>query len=53
VRLRRASLSNLLHTPDRLVWNEFEDTFRGPVHWDVAGNVIALTRRGATAAFVR
>ncbi len=26
------SLGNLLHTPDRLVWNDFEDTFRGPVH---------------------
>ena len=48
-----ASLSNLLHTPDRLVWNDFEDTFRGPVHWDVAGYVIALRRRGATPAFVR
>jgi hypothetical protein len=48
-----ASLSNLLHTPDRLVWNDFEDTFRGPVHWDVAGYTMGLRRRGATAAFVR
>jgi Phosphotransferase enzyme family len=48
-----ASLSNLLQTPDRLVWNDFEDTFRGPVHWDVAGYVISLRRRGARPAFVR
>ena len=48
-----ASLSNLLHTPDRLVWNDFEDTFRGPVHWDVAGYIMGVRRRGATAAFVR
>jgi hypothetical protein len=48
-----ASLSNLLHTPDRLVWNDFEDTFRGPVHWDVAGYVMSLKTRGATPAFVR
>ena len=48
-----ASLSNLLHTPDRLVWNDFEDTFRGAVHWDVAGYVISLKRRQASPAFVR
>jgi aminoglycoside phosphotransferase len=48
-----ASLGNLLHTPDRLVWNDFEDTFRGPVHWDLAGYVMSLRSRGATSAFVR
>lgn len=32
-----ASVGNLLHTPGRIVWSDFEDTFRGPVHWDVAG----------------
>ncbi len=48
-----ASLSNLLHTTDRLVWNDFEDTFRGPVHWDVAGYVMSVRSRGATSAFVR
>ncbi len=48
-----ASVSNLLHTPDRLVWNDFEDTFRGPVHWDVAGYVMSLRSRGATPAFIR
>jgi hypothetical protein len=48
-----ASLGNLLHTPDGLVWNDFEDTFRGPVHWDVAGYVISMRNRGATSAFVR
>ena len=47
------SLSNLLRTPDRLVWNDFEDTFRGPVQWDVAGYVMSLRSRGATAGFVR
>lgn len=47
-----ASLSNLLRTPDRFVWNDFEDTFRGPVHWDLAGFVMALKARGANARFV-
>jgi hypothetical protein len=47
------SLSNLLHTPQRLVWNDFEDTFRGPVHWDLAGYVISLRTRGASSSFVR
>ena len=47
------SLTNLLHTPDRLVWNDFEDTFRGPVHWDVASYVMSLRARGASSAFVR
>lgn len=47
------SLSNLLHTPRRLVWNDFEDTFRGPVHWDVAGYVISLRARGLSSSFVR
>ena len=27
------SLSNLPSTPQCLVWNDFEDTFRGAVHW--------------------
>ncbi|MEA2638592.1 MAG: hypothetical protein QOE18_1649, partial [Chloroflexota bacterium] len=30
------SLRNLLGTSQRLIWNDFEDTFRGPVHWDLA-----------------
>jgi hypothetical protein len=47
------SLSNLLRTPTRLLWNDFEDTFRGPVHWDVAGYAISLRARGATAAMVQ
>jgi hypothetical protein len=46
------SLSNLLSTNERLVWNDFEDTFRGPVHWDVAGFVISLRDRGADPTFV-
>ena len=48
-----ASLSNLLCTPTGLLWNDFEDVLRGPVHWDVAGYVMALEDRGADAAFVR
>lgn len=47
------SVSNLLHTPRGLVWNDFEDTFRGPVHWDVAGYVMSFRDRGAGAGFVR
>jgi hypothetical protein len=48
-----ASLSNLLRTPGGLLWNDFEDVLRGPVHWDVAGYVMALEDRGADSAFVR
>jgi aminoglycoside phosphotransferase len=47
-----ASLSNLLLTPERLVWNDFEDTFRGPVHWDLAGYVMSLRARGADSTFI-
>ncbi len=48
-----ASLSNLLRTPHGPLWNDFEDVLRGPVHWDVAGYVIALENAGADPAFVR
>lgn len=48
-----ASLSNLLPTPLGLLWNDFEDVLRGPIHWDVAGYVMALERAGADEAFVR
>jgi hypothetical protein len=47
------SLSNLLRTARGLVWNDFEDTFRGPVHWDLAGYVISLRTHGASPRFVR
>ncbi|MFZ0087967.1 MAG: hypothetical protein WAL63_00580 [Solirubrobacteraceae bacterium] len=50
---RDASLSNLLHTRERLIWNDFEDTFRGPIHWDLAGYVMSIRTRGATSLFVR
>jgi hypothetical protein len=46
-----ASLSNLLRTTQGIVWNDFEDTFRGPVHWDVAGFVLSLRSHGADADF--
>ena len=47
------SLRNLLRTPRRLVWNDFEDTFRGPVHWDVASYVGSLRSHGAGERLVR
>lgn len=47
-----ASLSNLLTTPRGLLWNDFEDTFRGPIHWDLAGYLISLAYAGADAGFV-
>lgn len=47
------SLRNLLRTPHRLVWNDFEDTFRGPVHWDVASYVGSLRMHGANERTVR
>lgn len=48
-----ASLFNLLRrTSGRLVWNDFEDVLRGPVHWDVAGFLIGLELCGADPAFV-
>lgn len=47
-----ASLFNLLRTPGGLVWNDFEDVFRGPVQWDVAGFAMSLEMSGADAAFV-
>ena len=48
-----ASLGNLLRTGRRFVWNDFEDTFRGPVHWDVASAVGSLRIRGADTRCVR
>lgn len=48
-----ASLGNLLRAAgDRLVWNDFEDTLRGPVYWDVAGYAISLEASGADPAFL-
>jgi Ser/Thr protein kinase RdoA (MazF antagonist) len=46
------SLSNLLITNRGLVWNDFEDTFRGPLQWDVASFAVSLRDRGADSAFV-
>ena len=46
------SLSNLLVIDGRLLWNDFEDTFRGPVEWDVASLAVSLRARGAGPAFV-
>jgi len=46
------SLSNLLDADGRLVWSDFEDTFRGPVHWDVASYATSLSDRGADSRFV-
>jgi len=47
------SLRNLLRTPHRRLWNDFEDTFRGPVHWDVASYVGSLRTHGANDRTVR
>lgn len=47
-----ASVGNLLRTPGGLLWNDFEDTFRCPVQWDVSGYLISLRWRGADDAFV-
>ncbi len=47
------SLRNLLDTPRGLIWNDFEDTFRGPVHWDLASYVSSLRAHGASSRFVR
>jgi aminoglycoside phosphotransferase (APT) family kinase protein len=47
------SLRNLLRAPGRLMWNDFEDTFRGPVHWDVASYVGSFRRHGASERSVR
>ncbi|MBS1878592.1 MAG: aminoglycoside phosphotransferase family protein [Actinobacteria bacterium] len=48
-----ASISNLLRTPAGLVWNDFEDTFRGPVQWDLAGYVMDWEYHGADSDLVR
>jgi Phosphotransferase enzyme family len=47
------SLRNLLRTTRRVVWNDFEDTFRGPVHWDLASYVGSLRIHGASERSVR
>jgi hypothetical protein len=47
------SLRNLLHTPLRLIWNDFEDTFCAPVHWDLASCLGSLRAQGASSRFVR
>jgi hypothetical protein len=47
-----ASLGNVLRADGRLIWSDFEDTFRGPVHWDVAGYLISLRNRGADSQYV-
>lgn len=47
------SLFNLLRRASGgLVWNDFEDALRGPVHWDLAGFLVSLGLRGADPAFV-
>lgn len=44
---------NLLATPNGLVWNDFEDTWRGPLAWDLAclANTHRLDGRAALAAY--
>jgi hypothetical protein len=47
-----ASLTNLLWRPRGFVFNDFEDVFRGPLHWDVASFAEALRLRGADTVFI-
>jgi hypothetical protein len=47
-----ASMSNLLRTDDRLIWNDLEDVCVGPVHWDVAGLIVDARARGESEPFV-
>jgi Ser/Thr protein kinase RdoA (MazF antagonist) len=47
-----ASVGNLLRTAGGFLWNDFEDTLRGPVHWDISGYLISLQWRGADDAFL-
>jgi hypothetical protein len=47
-----ASISNLLHTDDGLIWNDLEDVCVGPVHWDVAGLILEARARGGSEGFV-
>jgi aminoglycoside phosphotransferase (APT) family kinase protein len=47
-----ASVGNLLRTPGGLLWNDFEDAFRGPVHWDLAGYLMSLRWLDVDEAFV-
>lgn len=44
---------NLLATPRGLVWNDFEDAWRGPLAWDLAclANTRRLDGRAAVAAY--
>jgi hypothetical protein len=44
---------NLLASPDGLVWNDFEDTWRGPLAWDLAcvANTSLLDGRAALRAY--
>lgn len=44
---------NLLASPDGLVWNDFEDTWRGPLAWDLAcvANTSLLDGRAALEAY--
>lgn len=48
-----ASLTNFLRTTRGLLWNDFEDVLRGPIHWDIAGYVMAMEDGGADDDFVR
>lgn len=48
-----ASLTNLLSTKHGLIWNDFEDVGRGPVHWDLAGFLLDLRQRGADPDYLK
>ena len=45
-------LSNFLRAGGRFVANDLEDTFRGPLHWDVASFAESLRFEGGDEEFV-
>jgi Ser/Thr protein kinase RdoA (MazF antagonist) len=47
-----ASIRNLLHTRNGLIWSDLEDACVGPVQWDVAGLIIQARPPGGSEAFV-
>jgi hypothetical protein len=47
-----ASISNVLRTDIRLVWNDLEDVCVGPVAWDISGLVASARARGQNARFI-
>jgi len=47
------SLGNLLRARRGLVLNDFEDTFRGPIQWDLASYLGSFRMHGSSDGLVR